>query len=182
MSNGLSANAMTKHLRAALAPFQGRTVTSETVEEIATAFVKEASKPVRKPTVRDLFEHNPPRMPDSQFMLVFCAPGNPDRRQHGPVAPPELSFYKFRGGPLVGSAAAERMARDVAKYIEANDLGGGNWVWDAGKIFDVEAGIVTHQVAYNGTIRPIAPEHLESAQELAPLEETGLGRFLPEDL
>ena len=108
--------------------------------------------------IRTLFETFLPFSGKRPFMVLLCAPGNPDHAQHAPVASPELAY----------AATREALVAPTRAYIQRHNLGAGNWGPDSGKVFDAIQGRVTHRIAYNGTFVPVpdgeAFQHVEDPE------------------
>ena len=119
-------------------------------------------------TVRQIYELHAKPSDFMPFMVVLCAPGNPDYRQYAPIAPPGLGF-----GWSIGDSVAS-----AQKYIAEFEIGGGNWGLDSGKVYDARQGRVTHRIAFNGTVWPIPPEEVEAAQVLQDMDGSGLHHLL----
>jgi hypothetical protein len=76
------------------------------------------------------------------FTVLLSSAGNIDHGQDPSQAVPGVRSF----GAIVDSMSAASKA--CQKYIEKNDLGGGNWI--GGAIF--ENGVKVAQVSYNGRI------------------------------
>ena len=76
------------------------------------------------------------------FTVTCCSRGNPDFKQdpNRPISPREVHLF---GGNMTDAC---HMVRD---YIKAWDLGGGNWVGEAGEVHD-EQGKLVGRISYNG--------------------------------
>lgn len=119
-------------------------------------------------TVRQIYELHAKPSDYMPFMVVLCAPGNPDYRQYAPIAPPGLGF----GWGIEDSVASAQ------KYIEEFEIGGGNWGMDSGKVYEARLGRVTHRIAFNGKVVPIPAEEAEAAQVLQDMNGSGLRPLL----
>ena len=62
-----------------------------------------------------------------EYLVMLSGEGNPDFRQYAPIAPPTSKRM-----PTLKEA--KQLCKD---YIRAWNLGGGNWVCEAGKVFVV---------------------------------------------
>ena len=113
-------------------------------------------------SLQTLFETFLPFSGKRPFMVLLCAPGNPDHAQFAPVASPELAY----------TATREALVAPTRAYIQRHNLGAGNWGPDSGKVFDAIQNRVTHRLTYNGTIQPI-PEG-EAPQGVEDPEGSGL--------
>ena len=113
-------------------------------------------------SIRTLFETFLPFSGKRPFMVLLCAPGNPDHAQFAPVAIPELAY----------AATREALVAPTRAYIQRHNLGAGNWGRDSGKVFDAIQGRVTHRIAFNGTFVPV-PEG-DAAQHVEDPEGSGL--------
>ena len=106
-------------------------------------------------SLQTLFETFLPFTGKRPFMVLLCAPGNPDHAQFAPVASPELAY----------AATREALVAPTRAYIQRHNLGAGNWGRDSGKVFDAIQNRVTHRLAYNGTFQSIpegdAPQGVE---------------------
>ena len=109
-------------------------------------------------SIRSLYESFLPFTGKRPFMVLLCAPGNPDHAQFAPVAIPELAY----------AATREALVAPTRAYIQRHNLGAGNWGSDSGKVFDATQGRVTHRITYNGTFVPVpdgeAFQHVEDAE------------------
>lgn len=86
--------------------------------------------------------------PNGRFWVYLSSCGNPDHGQYAPLSEPEVKF-----------AATLVEVRDLAmRYIEDNDLGGGNW---NGGIFG-EGRVILGHVSYNGRLW----EGLDTSKEI----------------
>ena len=113
-------------------------------------------------SLRTLYETFLPFSGKRPFMVLLCAPGNPDHAQYAPVAIPELVY----------GATREALVTPTLAYIQRHNLGAGNWGRDSGKVFDAIQGRVTHRITYNGAFVPV-PDG-EAAQYVEDPEACGL--------
>ena len=108
--------------------------------------------------LKTLFETFLPFSGKRPYMIMLCAPGNPDHAQFAPVAIPELAY----------AATREALVAPTRAYIQRHNLGAGNWGPDSGKVFDAIQNRVTHRLTYNGTFVPVpdceAFQHVEDAE------------------
>ena len=108
--------------------------------------------------LKTLFETFLPFSGKRPFMVLLCAPGNPDHAQFAPVASPELAY----------TATREALVEPTRAYIQRHNLGAGNWGPDSGKVFDAIQNRVTHRLTYNGTFVPVpdgeAFQHVEDPE------------------
>lgn len=112
----------------------------------------------------------------SKYMLVLCAPGNPDHRQYACVAAPQVV--------AVDTVAAAK--KHCEAYRNENDLGGGNWGCGCGNLYDRASNVVVGMFSYNARFWPTAslytdPEAFfkpEQFQELPERRLTGMDALL----
>ena len=70
--------------------------------------------------------------------------GNPDHNQN-----PNLPMYGAKKNSVVTVKSFKEASEVCQKFIEDNDLGGGNW--NGGRIFDDDGKEIAH-VSYNGRV------------------------------
>lgn len=102
----------------------------------------------------------------SKYMLVLCAPGNPDHRERAPLADPSV----------LAVDSVQGATAHVIAYRQDNDLGSGNWGLGCGNLYDREHDVVVGSFSYNGRFwstrdlcaeaNPVTrPEYLQSLPE-----------------
>ena len=83
-----------------------------------------------------------------QYLVYLRGAGNPDNQQYCDVCRPALVLCE----------SLEDASKECKKYIQQNELGGGNWggsfpndVYQSGHVFDLDGKLVKY-ISYNGRI------------------------------